>query len=52
MGVSYSAFEYELGKEFTEFFPPGYIGPTHFTRLNMESNLKKYPELFSFFGAG
>jgi branched-chain amino acid transport system substrate-binding protein len=40
---------YELGKEFEEFFAPGYIGPTHFTRLNLESNLKKYPELEKIF---
>ena len=35
---------YELGTEFTDFFPPGYIGPTHFVRLNLEANLKKHPD--------
>ncbi|MCA1727280.1 MAG: ABC transporter substrate-binding protein [Actinobacteria bacterium] len=40
---------YELGKEFGEFFPAGYIGPTQFVRLNLESNLKKYPQLEGIF---
>jgi branched-chain amino acid transport system substrate-binding protein len=40
---------YELGKEFGEFFPPGYIGPTQFVRLNLEANLKKHPELEKIF---
>ncbi|MEX2459386.1 MAG: ABC transporter substrate-binding protein [Actinomycetota bacterium] len=40
---------YELGTEFTEFFAPGYIGPTHFVRLNLEANLKKYPALEGIF---
>jgi branched-chain amino acid transport system substrate-binding protein len=40
---------YELGTEFEVFHPPGYIGPTHFARLNMEANAAKYPELMRVF---
>jgi branched-chain amino acid transport system substrate-binding protein len=40
---------YELGREFETFFPPGYIGPTHFVRPNMEGNVRKYPELMEVF---
>jgi branched-chain amino acid transport system substrate-binding protein len=40
---------YELGTEFTDFFPPGYVGPTHFVRINLEANLKKHPELEGIF---
>jgi len=40
---------YELGREFQTFFPPGYIGPTHFARLNMEANVRKYRELMEVF---
>jgi branched-chain amino acid transport system substrate-binding protein len=46
---------YELGTEFEgsqryeAFHPPGYIGPTHFVRLNMEANVSKYPELMKIF---
>lgn len=37
---------YELGTEFREFLAPGYIGPTQFTRFNMEGLLRKHPKLF------
>lgn len=40
---------YELGTEYEVFHPPGYIGPTHFARLNMEANAAKYPELMQVF---
>lgn len=35
---------YALGKEFKEFFPPGYIGPTHFVRPNFNALMSKHPE--------
>lgn len=43
---------YELGVEFLgsgdtkAFHPPGYIGPTHFMRFNMEGLLRKHEKLF------
>ncbi|GAC1408689.1 MAG: hypothetical protein NVSMB57_00300 [Actinomycetota bacterium] len=43
---------YQLGTEFTgrgdvkAFHPPGYIGPTHFMRFNMEGLLRKHKKLF------
>jgi branched-chain amino acid transport system substrate-binding protein len=40
---------YELGTEYDVFHPPGYVGPTHFIRPNMEGNVKKYPELMKIF---
>jgi branched-chain amino acid transport system substrate-binding protein len=40
---------YELGTEYQVFHPPGYIGPTHFVRPNLEGNVKKYPELMKIF---
>jgi branched-chain amino acid transport system substrate-binding protein len=33
---------YQLGNEFKEFFPPGYVGPTLFARFNQEALLKKH----------
>lgn len=40
---------YELGTEYEVYHPPGYIGPTHFARLNMEGNVAKYPDLMRVF---
>ena len=40
---------YDLGTEYEVFHPPGYIGPTHLVRPNMEGNVKKYPELMKIF---
>ncbi|MGH2739274.1 MAG: ABC transporter substrate-binding protein [Actinomycetota bacterium] len=40
---------YELGAEFEVYHPPGYIGPTHFVRPNLEANISKYPELMEIF---
>lgn len=37
---------YDLGEEFKSFHPPGYIGPTHFMRFNMEGLLRKHEKLF------
>ncbi len=43
---------YELGTEFTgrgdikAFHPPGYVGPTHFMRFNMDGLLRKHEKLF------
>lgn len=43
---------YELGTEFTgrgdikAFHPPGYVGPTHFMRFNMDGLLRKHRKLF------
>ncbi|MGH2829582.1 MAG: ABC transporter substrate-binding protein, partial [Actinomycetota bacterium] len=43
---------YELGTEFTgrgdlkAFHPPGYVGPTHFMRFNMEGLIRKHRKLF------
>jgi branched-chain amino acid transport system substrate-binding protein len=47
---------YELGTEFIgnpkadppikPFFPPGYVGPTHFMRFNQEALLRKHPKLY------
>ncbi|MEO7804101.1 MAG: ABC transporter substrate-binding protein [Actinomycetota bacterium] len=35
---------YTLGKEFKDFFAPGYIGPTHFVRPNFKALMEKHPE--------
>lgn len=46
---------YELGTEFDgsqtydAYHPPGYIGPTHFVRPNMDANVEKHPDLMEIF---
>jgi branched-chain amino acid transport system substrate-binding protein len=40
---------YELGTEFEVYHPPGYVGPTHFVRPNLEANVDKYPDLMRIF---
>ncbi|MHB8513035.1 MAG: ABC transporter substrate-binding protein [Actinomycetota bacterium] len=43
---------YQLGTEFTgrgsvaPFFPPGYVGPTHFMRFNQAGLMRKHPHLY------
>jgi len=36
---------YKLGAEFKKYFPPGYVGPTHFVRPNFDALMSKHPEL-------
>lgn len=36
---------YAIGTEFRKFHPPGYVGPTHFVRPNLEGLLRKHPQL-------
>ncbi len=36
---------YQLGTEFKKFFPPGYVGPTHFLRPNFDALVERHPEL-------
>lgn len=35
---------YELGKEYKDFFPSGYVGPTHLVRPTLEANRRAHPE--------
>ncbi len=37
---------YQLGKEWKEFFPPGYVGPTLFARFNQEALLRKHKKRY------
>lgn len=36
---------YEVGREWKEFFPPGYAGPTHLIRPTLEANMRRHPEV-------
>lgn len=37
---------YELGREFREFNPPGYVGPTLFARFNQKALLRKHKKIY------
>ncbi len=36
---------YTLGREWTEVFPSGYVGPTHLVRPTVEANMRRHPEV-------
>lgn len=36
---------YKLGKEWSEVFPQGYVGPTHLVRPTITENSRRHPEL-------
>jgi branched-chain amino acid transport system substrate-binding protein len=37
---------YQLGKEFSTYYPPGYVGPTLFARFNQDALMKKHKNLY------
>lgn len=37
---------YQLGKEWKDFYPPGYVGPTLFARFNQEALLRKHKKRY------
>ncbi|MCC7075658.1 MAG: ABC transporter substrate-binding protein [Acidimicrobiia bacterium] len=36
---------YEVGREWTDVFPTGYVGPTHLVRPTIEANTRRYPDV-------
>lgn len=36
---------YELGAEWTDYFSPGYVGPTHLVRPTLEANRRAHPDV-------
>lgn len=38
---------YELGTEWKELLPAGYVGPTHLVRPTLEANKRKHPEVMA-----